>query len=263
MSRKAIFIDIDGTLYNSKKEVTPRTIKALKQVQKYDYTPVLCTGNPYRYSARLSQMFDGKYIIANTGAAIYNCQTQTVLYQKPLAEPDIQKLHQIIHDSNSEYVFSLDGEYVKITANLSWQELWNQIKNHIVTQIVLRSYDYNYMLQIHDQIKSIPSLQIPNQSKYLTRKTPGPEQTRYFCDILGDNTNKGSGIKRFCQLLQISPIDTIGIGDDLNDLKMFAACNYNVAMGNALEQVKVAADYITLDNDHEGLAVFIEQKLLS
>lgn len=259
----ALFIDIDGTLRNNNHEITPRTIDALKTVQHYNYLPILCTGNPYLYSARLSQEFDGTYVISSTGATIYNCKTQALLYENSINQSNIQKLHQLIHGSGSDYVFSLDGEYVRISTNYTWEELQIKIKNYSIPQIVLENYNFDYMLRICDQIKLMPSLQIANQSKLLTQKTAGPEHTKYSCDILNSGITKASGIQKFCKLLNIPKDNTIGIGDDLNDRDMFSACAYNVAMGNALEQVKLLADYVTLDNEHDGLAYFIEHRLLA
>ncbi len=259
---KALFIDVDGSLRNSRHEITPRTIQALKTVQRYNYLPILCTGNPYLYSARLSQEFNGTHIIASTGAVIYNCQTQKILYQVSLSQTDLQNIHQIVGKSDSDYAMALDGEYVRFSAQTAWERLWNKIKNHTIPQITLESYDFDYMLSICNKIRATTSMQVPNQSKLLTQNRPGPKHTKYFCDILKSGINKGSGIKTCCKLLGISQNNTISIGDDLNDLDMFAACKYNIAMGNALEQVKTAANYVTLDNDHDGLADFIEKKLL-
>lgn len=63
--------------------------------------------------------------------------------------------------------------------------------------------------------------------------------------------------------MHISPTNCIAIGDDENDISMFKTCGYSVAMGNALPNVKSIADYVTLDNEHDGVAYFIQQKLLS
>ena len=62
--------------------------------------------------------------------------------------------------------------------------------------------------------------------------------------------------------LSLQKEDILSIGDNVNDISMFKTCGYSVAMGNALPNVKSIADYVTLDNEHDGVAYFIQQKLL-
>lgn len=84
----------------------------------------------------------------------------------------------------------------------------------------------------------------------------------FIADIIDVHTSKGSAINKFCEMLSIPIANYIAIDDDANDISMFQACGYNVAMQNALPKLKTLADYITLDNDHDRVAHFVLQKLL-
>ena len=75
------------------------------------------------------------------------------------------------------------------------------------------------------------------------------------------DSNKGIAVKKMLEILNIKKEEAIAIGDDNNDLSMFEQVGYKVAMGNAINIVKEKADEITLSNDEDGVAVFLEKLL--
>ena len=82
-----------------------------------------------------------------------------------------------------------------------------------------------------------------------------------FCDIANINSNKGNAVKKLLEILNISKNEAIAIGDDNNDLAMFEQVGYRVAVDNAIDVVKEKANEITLSNDDDGVAVFLEKLL--
>jgi len=74
---------------------------------------------------------------------------------------------------------------------------------------------------------------------------------------------KEKAIDALCEKLKISPASILAFGDDFNDIGMLKLCGKGIAMGNAIEPVKLAADEICLSNQEDGLAKWIEEKLLS
>ena len=86
-----------------------------------------------------------------------------------------------------------------------------------------------------------------------------PREGTIYYDIANIEVNKGNAIKKLCEILDINLKDTIAIGDDYNDISMFKVAGYNVVMGNAIEEVKKYADEITLTNNQDGVAIFLEK----
>lgn len=82
-----------------------------------------------------------------------------------------------------------------------------------------------------------------------------------FCYIANIDSNKGNAVKKLLEILNIKKEETIAIGDDINDLSMFEQVGYKVAVDNAIDIVKENADEITLSNDEEGVAVFLDKIL--
>ena len=74
--------------------------------------------------------------------------------------------------------------------------------------------------------------------------------------------DKGRGIRRLGELYQIEPKNIMAIGDSQNDLDMLKAAGFSVAMANAGQEVKDAADYVTLSNDEDGVAAVVEKFVL-
>lgn len=82
-----------------------------------------------------------------------------------------------------------------------------------------------------------------------------------FCDIANIDSNKGIAVKKMLEILNIKKEETIAIGDDNNDLSMFEQVGYKVAVNNAIDIVKEKADEITLSNDEDGVAIFLDKLL--
>ena len=77
--------------------------------------------------------------------------------------------------------------------------------------------------------------------------------------MIPKSINKGQGIRDICRTLGISPEEVISFGDAANDIPMLLAAGTGIAMGNAAEDVKAAADYVTATNDEDGIAAALEK----
>ncbi|WP_201330311.1 HAD-IIB family hydrolase, partial [Lactobacillus nasalidis] len=83
-----------------------------------------------------------------------------------------------------------------------------------------------------------------------------------FLELLNPKVNKGQGLEELCERLGIAPEEVMAVGDERNDLDMFAFAGTSVAMGNGNDLVKQAADYVTGTNDGDGIAEAIEKFVL-
>ena len=88
------------------------------------------------------------------------------------------------------------------------------------------------------------------------------DQKSYYADINNNSTSKGRGITSFLNIFNIKKEDSLCFGDFINDIDMFKACGYKVAMKNASEELKEIADYVTLSNNEAGVGDFIEKFIL-
>ncbi|MBP3587454.1 MAG: HAD-IIB family hydrolase, partial [Clostridia bacterium] len=83
----------------------------------------------------------------------------------------------------------------------------------------------------------------------------------FYLEVIPKVINKGQGIRDICKVLEITPEEVISFGDAANDIPMLLAAGVGVAMGNASEAVKQAADMVTLSNNEDGIAAALEKLL--
>ena len=81
-------------------------------------------------------------------------------------------------------------------------------------------------------------------------------------EICGRNVTKGNAVRRFAEGMNIKPDEIICIGDNLNDISMIDYAGLGVAMGNADEAVKKAADVVTSSNDEDGVGRVLEKYVI-
>ena len=110
------------------------------------------------------------------------------------------------------------------------------------------------------KIEKVENVEIKNRHKSLLDDKFKDDKT-IFCNIANIDCNKGNAVKKLLEILNIPKNDAIAIGDDNNDLSMFEEVGYKVAVSNAIDIVKDKADEITLSNDEDGVAIFLNNLL--
>lgn len=265
MNSKYIFIDIDGTLVGYDAKIPPSALRALRAAQAGGHKIIIATGRQRAqiYPDLLAALdFDG--IIASTGAHI-ECDGE-VIYESLVEGEDLAFI--------TDY-FSREGMcYLLMTAD----ELYSDRTFGEIVLPYMRAAGYSEGLiqgaygnvKVTDAPTSVRGVQ--KFSYFLSKKTTA-EMTRdlddrfyvvdysvgnlkteqYFGEITLAGVNKGSAIRRYMAFVGASMEDTIAIGDSGNDIDMIELCALGVAMGNATDKIKAAADLITTDVDKDGI----------
>jgi HAD-superfamily hydrolase, subfamily IIB len=139
-----------------------------------------------------------------------------------------EELGQPFFDRAEDFLSQNRGSIVKIVAYLSDPALKNRLQQ---------------------QLKKIPGLNVTSS-------------TVFNVEVLHKDANKGSGLQVMANHLGIPKEWTIAIGDQSNDIAMFRAAGFSIAMGNAAEDVKRAADFVTRTNDEDGVAYALKRFVL-
>lgn len=265
---KAIFIDIDGTLRDDKQRISDKTKEMIKKVTQEGILVVLCSGRPRKYTEELSRAcFASKYIITSGGSSIYDYEKDKVLYNNQMNKQACITLYYIAEKAKVRFIMNvgesrvvnrlkhLDGTEIELKTDIE-----TFVKENEVLQCVISDSDFNKIKAIKEEVEKVEGVEIKNQSKNLIDGTK-TERKDGYCDVANKGTSKGNGIEKLCEMLQINKKETIGIGDDFNDIAMFQVVGYAVAMGNANDKVKQYANEITKTNEEEGVAVFLEKLL--
>lgn len=268
MSTKALVLDIDGTLTNSKKEITPATKEAIWSIAKEGHRVILASGRPtpgmYRYEKELELETYGGYLLSFNGAKVVDCKNGDVIYQRLLSHAMVPSLYKFAKENNCGLITYLGDkvisafepdEYVLLEARINGLEI--QVVDNFVEFV---DYDINKCLM------TAPADKAPKYEQQL-REEYGDAASIYrsepfFIEIMPQNVDKAASLSRILEALGIERENTICCGDGFNDISMIKYAGVGVAMGNAQPAVKEVADYITATNDEDGLVEVIHEFIL-
>ncbi|MFR4967524.1 MAG: Cof-type HAD-IIB family hydrolase [Lactobacillus kalixensis] len=265
---KLIAIDIDGTLVNSKKEITPGVKRAIKKAQEAGKKIVICTGRPLsgaqRYLNELELNNQDDQFVVSYNGAVAESTNGNVLFKQEISYKDYIDLETIARKLNLHFhAVSLDRIY---TAN-------RDIGHYTIYNSRIVNLEVSYRTQ--EEMKSIPIIKCMyvDDPPYLDEKIKSPlfkhmekrvtmsKTEPFYYEATAANTTKATGLKVLCDHLGISANEVMALGDQANDLPMLKFAGLGIAMGNAVDVTKKGADQITLDCDHDGAGVAIEKML--
>ena len=250
MDYKILVLDLDGTLTNTRKEITPSNREALIQTQQQGTRLVLASGRPTYGIAPLADelqmsQFDG-YILSYNGGKIIDWKSKEILYANVLPNAVIPQLYECIVTENPE------DEYVKKEAFLNRMEVRKSTNFltdiHLPVPKCLIVGDPDKLIAVESEL----SIRLQGQiSAY--RSEP------YFLELVPLGIDKAQSLTVLLEKLDMKREEMVAVGDGYNDLSMIKFAGLGVAMANAQEPVKKAADYITLSNDEDGVAAVVER----
>lgn len=265
MTEKALVLDIDGTLTNSAKEITPATKCAIQNLMKRGQKVILASGRPTpgmrRYEEELELDRYGGYLLSFNGARIVDCRTGEIVYQRVLPLTLLPGLFHFAKKNGCGLITYLGNEvisafpidkYVEIEARINGLPV-RKVPNF--TEFV--DFDINKCLMTADPEKA-ELLEKELQEKYgnmasIYRSEP------YFIEIMPRDVDKASSLDKMLPAIGVKRENTVCCGDGFNDISMIRYAGVGVAMGNAQQAVKESADYITATNDEDGLIQVIEK----
>ena len=263
---KAVFLDIDGTLTNSKHEITQEVKDSIKRLRKKGIYVILCSGRNNKDVCKYSKkVCASEYAISSNGAQIYNYKKNENFYKNDIQYNEISKVWNYCKEYNLELVFNtVDYQFGN---NVFCSDIYKDrkvlkdvqdIKDKEVYQIIINSNDYYNMKKCNEFINKNEELKIANYSRdYLKNEINSKEP--YYIFINDNSVDKGTAIKYFLKVMNLKKKDTVCFGDRINDLTMFNSCGKTVAMDNADDSLKEIANYITLSNDENGVAYFLNK----
>lgn len=268
MAYEVLVLDIDGTLTNSKKQISPATLQAIMTIQERGHKVVLASGRPTPGILPLAKQLKldeyGGFILSFNGAKIINCKTNEIIYQKTLPKHLIKEIYNVSTEFNLGLI-TYEDDTILVGSELDeYIELESRING-----IPLRKIDNFVDYVTFDVNKCL----LTAEGDYLATVEPiakerfGDELNIYrseafFLEFMPPNIDKAHSLGKLLEHLGLSKDQMISCGDGYNDLSMIEYAGMGVAMANAKDEVKNAADYITLSNDHDGVAHVIHEFMI-
>ncbi|WP_461219005.1 Cof-type HAD-IIB family hydrolase [Lapidilactobacillus salsurivasis] len=261
MNIKLVAIDIDDTLLNSAGQILPNTIAAVRQAQAKGVKIVLCTGRPLagtrHFLDELGLSGDDEYVVTFNGAAIETVAGR-VLARHLVANQHYRALTAFAQDHQVPFnVLDEDGIIYTANHDVSWVTVVQAWENH-AGLLIRQPDDLPTDFSIAKGLFVGEPEQL-DQIEAAVRQRFAPElyvvrAGRNFLELMNPIVNKGHAITELARLLKLPTGAIVAIGDEQNDLAMFAAAGTAVAMANGAESVKAQADFVTTSNDQDGIA---------
>lgn len=264
MSYKMIVLDLDDTLLKNDGTISRKTKKTPKKAQEDGVKVVLASGRPTFAIESVANALElekyGGYIISYNGARIIECKSRKELYAANITREEVQELYQMSQE-NEAYIQTYIGDNIIASQSNKFTDIEKQITG---MEIIIPDDFSSYVQQ---EVVKVIVLQEPERLKELEKQwKPLVENKLYmtiskpfFLEFMNLEVDKGKSILRLGKMLGIDAEEIIAIGDSYNDITMIQAAGLGVAMGNAVETVKEIANYITEDNEHDGVAAVVEK----
>ena len=265
---KLLAVDMDGTLLNSQKKITPRTVDALAELTKRGVYVVTSTG---RGRAEINDYPDViklmNYGVLNSGGLLFD-----FVRDEPLAihGVDEEKILQIIDFGLEEramiHLLSVRHSIAREDDIQNMAAFDMAVYHDMFNRICERCDDFKGYVRAHpgEVIKiNLYHRDAASRDRNLARMN-ALDLSISFAEAFNleaspANITKASGLVELCGLLKIDVANTVAIGDAHNDTEVLQVAGLGVAMGNASDEIKQLADFVTLDNDSDGVAAAIER----
>lgn len=269
MSRKVIFLDIDGTLCNEYGVVPPSAIEACQQARANGHQIFLCTGRSKIeiYDFIMEIGFDG--VIGAAGGYIE--LDGEILRHIKMSESDLSKIKTFCESRGIHYLFeSNSGIFASLNCSAYLSELFEEYVGVDEVARLEKEKGLDPFLEAIIECEN-PVRDDVNKVAFLHSKTTVDEVVEFFKDqfhiipgtvpaygpnsgeIMIPGIHKAQAIETLLQHLGVSREETIAFGDGMNDVEMLQFVNIGIAMGNAKDAVKQYANDITDHVDEDGL----------
>ncbi len=268
MKYKLLVLDLDGTLTNSQKEITPHTLDVLLRAQAAGVKLVLASGRPTYGITPLAKALQmdrfGGYILAFNGGKIIDVQTMEVIYEQVLEQKLVAPLHSSALAANSviltyrnEFILTevVDDKYVAHEVFLT--KMTPQLIDNFTEAV---DFNPDKCLIVGEPESLIPLGEELNAQ--FGEQLSAYRSEPFFLEVVPKGVDKALSLKRLLAHVGCTESDMIAAGDGFNDLSMIQLAGFGVAMANAQDVVKEAADYVTLSNDEDGVAAMVEKFVL-
>lgn len=267
MKYRLIAMDLDGTLNNDEKQITEITKNALMAAQQRGIRLALASARPspglYRERDVLRLQDHEGILMSYNGGRIVDAATGKVLFETSMPLDETKAVLRFLENLPVTPILD-DGVQFYVTDRNAYMveyECWN---NQMVCSEVENLADFisfapvKILMSVQPEILKDVQAQI---AAFLPEDLTVVQTAAFYLEVIPKVINKGQGIRDICRTLGISPEEVIAFGDAANDIPMLQAAGVGVAMGNAADAVKAAADRITRTNNEDGIAAALAELL--
>lgn len=255
--------DLDGTLLTNEKNIDPSSIEALKKYEK-GRTLVLISGRHFsditEYLHQLT-FAENLYCISSDGQYLYDAHGNMHWENAFLTAENAKEIFELVKPKR----MLLCAKSLNYCVLPDWAgALWFKLKSIIIKNRRSRCFPVKKIDDFVGEVeieKIILPTALDSDNYNLLSCEYCVHNYKDRCEILNSMVNKYAAVTKFCKSLGISYEELLYFGDDINDIECFENLKNCVAMGNAVDEIKNLACFITKDNNNGGVAFALERLL--
>lgn len=266
---RLIALDLDGTLTNDEKKITPETKEALMEAQRMGVRLCLASGRPPFGMMPLVEELEmaryGGILMAYNGGYVMDCQSGKVITEVILDDSLLFRLHEyqelsgmtlMTYHNDKIYTEHPNDYYVHISS-----------RNNRMKVVGVENFTRDVPKPVNKCLMVGEPADVPYWEKEMQDAFCGEmhilRSTPYFIELLPLGIDKGPALSAICNAMGMSVGNAMAFGDSYNDISMIKAAGIGVAMENAEDAVKASADIVTLNNNADGVAKVVKDFILS
>ena len=269
MDIQLICMDLDGTALSSdRKTFSPRLIAALEAAHQKGIAITPVTGRQFGLlpPAVTGHPVWENLVVTCNGGGIYRLGTGECLLSRHISKDALEQLLDIAEKFRIPLEFSVDSRLHLTKESYDAQLPHENLRFHVHTILAQSGVIVDSLRPLCGKI--VEKAQLPWIPPEISKAVEAALQdvavsavwsSATSMEITHPNANKGAALASLCRLLNISPENTMALGDSGNDEGMLRAAGLGVAMGNAPDFIKIASDAVTETNENDGAAIAIER----
>lgn len=251
---KLISLDLDGTLLNSEKKVSDRNLEALYAYKKQGGQIVFATARPLRVVLPLlPSTLHNEYMICYNGGEIY--KNKEKIEENVIEAEEVRRIVREFHQNFPNRFIGIEAFETFFTN----RELLPIFKGEQHEYFDIDTFEYNSSPKILLHMEGI--------GREKVEEILGERYTLTISDkgVLGQiglsGVNKLRGLQKVLNMNNLTLKDAVAFGDDYNDYEIIKGVGKGIAMGNAEEDIKSIADFVTKSNNEDGVAYYLETQI--
>ena len=285
---KLVAIDLDGTMLNSYGMVTESTKQVIKNTINKGIEVIIASGRPIDSIKTIAKEIGSEnYFIAGNGALIYDIKKDEIIYEKFMNKQKVLEIIKICEENSISY--NIYTEKTIIAKGLKYNVLYYYKENlkkeeNKKTNITIVEDVYEYIKNLENEkflkitvcdetksvfnsiirklrtVEDIDVLDVAHMSRKMIRQgTEDVPIEYYYTEISLKNVDKWNAIEFIAQKMNVEKNEIMAIGDNMNDKIMIENAGVGVAMGQSTPRITEIADFVTSDNNDEGVAKTLEK----
>ncbi|WP_372632657.1 Cof-type HAD-IIB family hydrolase [Cohnella sp.] len=262
MNYRLIALDVDGTLLNDDHELTPRVRQAVREAAEQGTEIVICTGRGSTSALGvLKELGLQGTMITHNGASVVDSETREVIHDTAITHErarrymDFFKGRGIHFDLNTAFdlfVEDLNDDAAAMYDNLLAQPIRSSFAESLPERLVKMS--------VYAPKEVLDEVEL--EWKSWTHELQTIRSGDYFIDVQHPNASKGQALRWLAEQRGIPRESVLAMGNYFNDMEMLEFAGWGVAMDNSPDEVKAAADEVTVSNNEDGVAVVLERLVI-